>query len=391
MPIRRKPKSYRRRNQPTVTQQLIRSLASSSSRSAIFVVNETLPNFGFNTLNPASESYATTVLDRLMAGAALVGASDVHLELSDSTLTLRWRVQGQLVELAKIPDGKSTQVLSRIKALARMVSYRSDIPQEGRMTLATTSGQVEARVGTLPLVHGERVVIRLAGKQAVQWLPEDLGLPPEAIDRLFAALQQASGVVLITGPAGSGKTTTAYACLRHLTSNQCRTRSIVSLEDPVESEIVGVAQSQISISTGYCWADGLKAVLRQDPEVLLVGEIRDDETARVVFQAAMTGQLVITTMHARSTADALRRLLDMQVPVHHVRSALDFLICQKLLTAAPVVAESDSESEQSSANATNRTRLLQVELLPLIEGELAQALLNNAGSRELEAIARRMK
>lgn len=374
-----------------MTQQLIRSLASSSSRSAIFVVNETLPNFGFNTLNPASESYATTVLDRLMAGAALVGASDVHLELSDSTLTLRWRVQGQLVELAKIPDGKSTQVLSRIKALARMVSYRSDIPQEGRMTLATTSGQVEARVGTLPLVHGERVVIRLAGKQAVQWLPEDLGLPPEAIDRLFAALQQASGVVLITGPAGSGKTTTAYACLRHLTSNQCRTRSIVSLEDPVESEIVGVAQSQISISTGYCWADGLKAVLRQDPEVLLVGEIRDDETARVVFQAAMTGQLVITTMHARSTADALRRLLDMQVPVHHVRSALDFLICQKLLTAAPVVAESDSESEQSSANATNRTRLLQVELLPLIEGELAQALLNNAGSRELEAIARRMK
>lgn len=374
-----------------MTQLQIRSLASSSSQLAISVVNETLPNFGFATLNPASESYATTVLDRLMAGAALVGASDVHLELSDNTITLRWRVQGQLVELAKIPDGKSTQVLSRIKALARMVSYRSDVPQEGRMTLATTSGQVEARVGTLPLVHGERVVIRLAGKQAVQWLPEDLGLPPEAIDRLFAALQQASGVVLITGPAGSGKTTTAYACLRHLISNQCRTRSIVSLEDPVESEIVGVAQSQISISTGYSWADGLKAVLRQDPEVLLVGEIRDDETARVVFQAAMTGQLVISTMHARSTADALRRLLDMQVPVHHVRSALDFLICQKLLTAAPILAESEPASDQASTSAATRTRLLQVELLPLIEGELAQALLNNAGSRELEAIARRMK
>lgn len=363
------------------------------------LVDCSLPEFGFNTLNPASENYATSVLDRLMGAAAIAGASDVHLEQSEGWITLRWRVQGQLVELAKIPDGKVAQLLSRVKALARMVSYRCDIPQEGRMTLMTTSGTIEARVGSLPLVHGERIVIRLAGRQAKQWLPEDLGLPDEALKRLREVLLQSSGVVLISGPAGSGKTTTAYACLRHLITNKQSTRSIVSLEDPVESEIAGVAQSQISIGTGYCWSDGLKAVLRQDPEVLLVGEIRDDETARVVFQAAMTGQLVITTMHARSTADALRRLIDMQVPVHHIRSALDYLVCQKLLIETTQV---DSPSVGSSSHNDNLSggilkgnsgapqRRLQTELLPPIEGELSQALINNAGTRELEMITKQI-
>jgi general secretion pathway protein E len=336
-----------------------------------------------SSLNPAAENYATIVLDRLMASAAAVGASDIHIEqTAGAMIQLRWRVEGELVELGTIPDGKTAHLLSRIKAISRMVSYRHDIPQEGRMILATANGQLDARVSTLPLVHGERVVIRLAGRQAVQWMPEDLGLPQTTLERLFSVLEQTSGVVLITGPAGSGKTTTAYACVRHLT-RQARTRSIVSLEDPVESDLPGVAQSQISINTGYCWSDGLKAVLRQDPEVLLVGEIRDDETARVVFQAAMTGQLVITTMHARSPADALRRLLDMQVPIHHVRSALDFLICQKLSLAMP--SETDS-----LAGAGKIKRSLQGELLPPIEGELSQALLSNAGTRELEAIARKM-
>lgn len=355
-------------------------------------MSQSPPDLDLGSLNPASDSYATVVLDRLMAAAGQVGASDVHIEQSGGRIILRWRVQGQLIELARIPDGKVAQVLSRIKALARMVSYRTDIPQEGRMTLATSRGTLEARVGTIPLVHGERAVIRLAGKQAADWLPEDLGLPPKALSRLQRVLKQTSGVVLISGPAGSGKTTTAYACLRHLLSSPGPLRSLVSLEDPVESELFGVAQSQISISTGYSWSDGLKAVLRQDPEVLLVGEIRDDETARVVFQAAMTGQLVITTMHARTTADALRRLIDMQVPVHHIRSALDFLICQKLVITEQLEAITGQTTTAAAIDVKPKFgRKLQIEILPPIEGELSQALINNAGTREIEMIAKSME
>jgi general secretion pathway protein E len=363
-------------------------------------VEHPLDSLGLKTLNPAADTYASVVLDRLMSAAAAAGASDVHLELSGTSILVRWRVDGELIELGSLPDGKTAQMLSRIKAISRMVSYRHDIPQEGRMVLVTSRGQMDARVSTLPLVNGERVVIRLAGRQAIQWLPEDLGLPQAALQRLQLVLKQASGVVLITGPAGSGKTTTAYACVRHLV-RQARTRSIVSLEDPVESDIQGVAQSQISINTGYSWSDGLKAVLRQDPEVLLVGEIRDDETARVVFQAAMTGQLVITTMHARSPADGLRRLLDMQVPVHHLRSALDFLICQKLSAFALSNSQSPNatttdrlgvvpDSVDAALAKTSVKRQLHTELLPPIEGELSQALLSNSGTRELEMIARQM-
>ena len=354
-------------------------------------------------LKTTSENYANDVLNRLRQAACSSQASDIHIESMGGGLTIRWRRHGQLAEVATIPEGVSTQILGRIKALAQMMSYRCDIPQEGRFSLMLKSAQgssrtVEARVSTLPLVEGERVVIRVASQQTINWLPQDLGLPLGALERLQQVLAQNSGMVLISGPAGSGKTTTAYACLRYLLAQTQRPRSIVSLEDPVESQLQGVAQSQINIAAGYTWSDGIKAVLRQDPEVLLVGEIRDDETARIVFQAAMTGQLVITTIHARSTADALRRLLDMQVPVHHLRSTLDYLICQKLIveeTSPTSSGTSTSSNEHSNvpplcgSQGTNGNRRLLVELLPGIEGELSQALAHHPGARELEAITRR--
>lgn len=356
-------------------------------------MNYSTESLGFQSLDPTAETYASATLDRLLAAAATAGASDVHLEQSGTRILLRWRVDGELFELGSIADGTITQLLSRIKSISRMISYRRDVPQEGRMTLATNLGPLDARVSTLPLIDGERVVIRLARRQASRWLPEDLGLPLATLQRLQLVLQQSSGVILIVGPAGAGKTTTAYACMRHLVQ-QARIRSLVSLEDPVESNLPGVAQSQINSGTGYSWSDGLKAVLRQDPEALLVGEIRDDETARVVFQAAMTGQLVVTTMHARSPADGLRRLLDMQVPVHHLRSALDFLVCQKLdNNSATVSSDSatrgDENSSEHAAMGSFKRQLL-AELLPPIEGDLSQALLNNAGTRELDMIARQM-
>ncbi len=341
-------------------------------------------------LDPQDDRYATQVVERLLQSALQAGASDIHVEKAMSGVHLRWRVDGCLIDLGNFPDGKSTHILGRIKALARLVTYRHDIPQEGRIVF--TDRSLEARVGTLPTLHGERAVIRIVSQQANAWLPEQLGFPSSIIERLRSVLAQSSGVLLFTGPAGAGKTTTAYACLRHLSRQSAVTRSLVSLEDPIEAELPAVAQSQINPSVGYSWSDGLKAILRQDPEVMLVGEIRDAETAAIVFQAAMTGQLVISTMHARSASDAVRRLLDMQVPVHHLRSALDFLLCQRLVAAPCKTCDGGSSDQVNTCAQCDGKgfmgRAPQAELLPAIEGNLAAAIQAGAGSSEIEHAAR---
>ncbi len=275
--------------------------------------------------------------------------------------------------------------MARLKALARLITYRYDIPQEGRMTFGDSA--LEARVGTLPTLHGERVVIRLIAKQTGEWLPEQLGFTCDILSALRRELHSDSGVVLITGTAGSGKTTTAYACLRAVLHDTAPQRSVVTLEDPIEAELAGACQSQINQTVGYDWSDGLKALLRQDPEVTMVGEIRDAQTAAMVFQAAMTGQLVITTMHARSAADALRRLLDMQVPPHHLLSGLNLLLCQRLLRGACADCRDSAGMCATCGGGGYAGRVLLAEQLPPLEGELARTLWQAADTRSLDRIA----
>lgn len=343
-------------------------------------------------LDPAQDSYATVILDRILQAAITARATDVHFELHRQQTLLHWRVDGTLVDLGSVPNGKTTSILNRIKALARLVTYRCDIPQEGRLILPVF--QLEARVGTLPTLHGERAVIRLATGQRKLLGLQELGLNEDIAERLQSAISASSGVVLISGPAGSGKTTTAYACLRDMLHSDASPRSLVTLEDPIEIELPGIAQSQINPSIGYDWASGLKALLRQDSEVMFVGEIRDASTAAVVFEAAMTGQLVITTMHARSAADAIRRLLDMQIPSHHLLSGLNLLACQRLLkSTCECQVELVDESEKSAAcpvcgDSGYTGRFLLSELFPRIEKELARAILSDADSRQLETLAR---
>ncbi len=343
----------------------------------------------FDDLNPRADDYAAGVIDRILSRAVNAGASDIHLNQQAKSVSIRWRVNGRLIELGSVGDGESTSILGRIKALAGLVTYRHDIPQEGRLILRQQ--QLEARVGTLPTLHGERAVIRLTARQAAKWFPEDLGLPDNVLARLTAALDAPSGVLLITGPAGSGKTTTAYACLRSLTSHD-QVRSMVTLEDPVETELPGVAQSQIDPGRGYHWSSGLKALLRQDPEIMLVGEIRDADTASLVFQAALTGQLVISTMHARSAADALRRLLDLGVPPYHLRSGLDLLLCQRLFPRICGCQKStDSKVEEARCSVCGGSavdgQLLFCEMLPPVEGALARAIVQDADSQQLQEAA----
>ncbi len=362
-----------------------------------------IPNVATNSLNdsptafhtgldPTHDNYAVIVVDRLLQAAVAARATDVHVELNRDQTLLRWRVDGTLVDLGSVPNGRSTSILNRIKALARLVTYRCDIPQEGRLVLSDC--QLEARVGTLPTLHGERAVIRLALAQKKLRSLQELGIECHDLERLRLATHATSGVILITGPAGAGKTTTAYACLKELTSQQhFQQRSLVTLEDPVEMEFPGVAQSQINPLVGYDWSSGLKALLRQDPEVMLVGEIRDAATAAVVFEAAITGQLVITTMHARSSADAIRRLLDMQIQPHHLLSGLNLLVCQRLLrsTCECQVSAHDQPLDGQLCTVCSGSgytgRILLTETFPRIERELAKAIMSDADSKCLESLA----
>ncbi len=331
-------------------------------------------NWG-SDLNPKSDDFAAKITDRLLQTANENGASDLHLDSLAEGLIIRMRAKGLLSTLAKIPYGQTSQVIARIKSLAGMLTYRTDVPQEGRLSLASGA---DARVCTLPTLHGERLAIRFSVSQTQQWQLEDLGLPPCVLDRLKLSLDSPSGVVLVCGPAGSGKTTTAYAILQKLANADLSIRRcLVSLEDPIEQVIDGVSQSQIQPNVGFDWASGLKAILRQDPEVMLIGEIRDAETARVVFQAAATGQLVVSTMHARSVADAVARLIDMDVPKHQILSALLLLIAQRLV--------------RSNVNTNaDRDRILLVEELPQLESQLREAILSEGGAERIEAAAKAM-
>ncbi len=342
-------------------------------------------------LDPADDTYAVQVVERILTAAIMARATDIHFEANSAHTHIRWRVDGTLMDRGTVPHGSQTSVVNRIKALARLITYRSDIPQEGRLILAEQ--QLEARVGTLPTLHGERAVIRLAIGRTMLRTIEQLGLAPKMLGQLQQSLEANSGVILIAGPAGSGKTTTAYACLRNLTEKDWPTRSLVSLEDPIEIEIAGVAQSQINPAAGYDWASGLKALLRQDPEVMLIGEIRDAATATVVFEAAMTGQLVISTLHARSAADAVRRLLDMQVPVHHLASGLNLLWCQRLMRRLCLCQQINTLNANSSdcptcGNSGYHGRLLLNESFPTIEKDLARAILADADSKQLHSLAK---
>ena len=363
-----------------------------------------MPNpLDFGDLDPNRDDFASRAVDRILHAAVVAGASDVHIDATPQGVTLKWRTDGSLVNLGRIPNGSTTTILGRIKALARLITYRHDLPQEGRLALPHShleARHLEARVGTLPTLHGERAVIRIAAKRTGDWLPTQLGMPASVLEQLSSALQAHSGVILLTGTAGSGKTTTAYACVREILNCPALMRSVVTLEDPVETELEGAAQSQVNPAVGYDWSSGLKALLRQDPEVMLVGEIRDAETAAVVFQAALTGQLVITTMHARSSADALRRLLDLQVPAHHLRSALNLLLCQRLVRCLCPVCRDEPVPQATNdltAEACDRCpsclgtgfrgRLLLTESFPELQGELAKTVIEDADCGTIAMVA----
>lgn len=267
-------------------------------------------------------------VEDLLTRALALGASDVHLEPQRDLLRVRFRVDGVLRDVTHAPQSLAAAVVSRIKVMAGLDIAERRLPQDGRATLANGETEADARVSTLPSTHGEKVVIRLL--QSARDVPamSALGLEQPQREELYAALSAPQGLVLITGPTGSGKTTTLYSAL-HAVADPAR--NVVTLEDPVEVDFRGITQVQVNVKQGLTFARGLRAVLRQDPDVVLVGEVRDAETARLALEASLTGHLVLTTLHTGSAAGALTRLVDMGIEPYLVASSLSLAVAQRLV------------------------------------------------------------
>lgn len=367
------------------------------------------------------ETYAATTVEGLLSVAAEIGASDLHLQPSQHGLVLKWRIDGVLHTAGTIPRERADNVLSRLKIVAGLLTYRSETPQEGRID--DSARGLEFRVSTFPTLYGEKAVVRLiAGRRDPYESLHELGFDAATESLLRQAAAATSGAILLIGPAGSGKTTTAYTLLREIVRATAGGRSIASLEDPIEAAIDGVAQSQINPAAGFDLLTALRSLVRQDPEVILVGEIRDAEVAKVAYQAAMTGQLVVTTFHASDSADALARLLDMGIPPYVLRGATRLLVAQRLLRrvceacgapekeaaagAAGHTAQEPSSTLLPSREALNQTtgpghspagcdvcrgtgyhgRVPAVEAVDIEHAEIGQALLRSADATALRRL-----
>ncbi len=291
------------------------------------------------------EAPAVTVVDRLLRSAIEVGASDLHIDPSESGVIVRMRRDGVLEQLEVLPDQIREHLVGRVKALADLLVYRTDVPQEGRILAERAGLPTDLRVATYPTVFGERIAIRFDAREAGPRTFDDIGFEEIVAHSLREALDQPDGVVLVTGPSGSGKTTTLYACLRHLVHSG-RQRSIMTVEDPIERRVQGVTQTQTDSVAGLDFARALRSLLRQDPEVLLVGEIRDRETAKIALEAGLTGHLVLSTVHAGTAPLVFARLLEMGVEPFVLTTAVRGVLAQRLVRRrcpAPDCAQQGAE------------------------------------------------
>lgn len=343
--------------------------------------------------------YAVFAVEQVLLAAREARASDVHLEPTADGLSVRWRIDGVLQPLAVIPRSVGPNVIARLKVLAGLLTYRTDVPQEGRMQ--NTDLGLEVRISTLPTLFGEKAVVRLFGGDHRVLRLSELGFDQAHAGRLAELVRETSGAVLITGPASSGKTTTAYALLREIVEQTRSGRSVATLEDPIELCVPGVSQTQANPAADFDLSGALKFLLRQDPEVIMVGEIRDPETAQLAFQAALTGHLVISTFHAGSAAESVSRLADMGIAPYMLRSGLLAIVSQRLLrrlctcsmTAAetewlglPVKSARKARGCDACLGTGYRGRIPVAELLQPA-GEVGRAMLSRMDTDRIEALA----
>ncbi len=276
----------------------------------------------------ASEAPVIQAANHILRFAVEASASDIHVEPFESSLKVRYRVDGLLREGAAPPAHLAPALVSRIKILAGLDIAERRLPQDGSIRLRLQGKDLDMRVSTVPTLHGESVVIRLLNRDAVLLDLEQLGFTPAALEALKDALARPHGLILVTGPTGSGKTTTLYTALNRLNTPE---RKIITVEDPIEYQLDGINQIQARPSIGLVFANALRAIVRQDPDVIMVGEMRDLETARICVQSALTGHLVLSTLHTNSAAGAITRLLEMGLEEYLLASTINLVVGQRLV------------------------------------------------------------
>lgn len=270
----------------------------------------------------------TKVLEILIAGALKIKASDIHFEPEEKEIRLRYRLDGVLNDVVNFSPTGYPNLLSRIKLMSGLKINVHDAPQDGRFTIRRENYDIEVRVSILPGAYGENIVMRILDPTAIKQKLEDLGMREDILATVRKLLAKTTGAIMTTGPTGSGKTTTLYAFVNHLNSPDMK---IITIEDPIEYHIEGISQTQVDPHAGYTFAGGLRSIVRQDPDVILVGEIRDVETAEIAMQAALTGHLVLSTLHTNSSAGTIPRLIDLGVRPVTIAPAVNAAMAQRLV------------------------------------------------------------
>ena len=324
--------SYQRTEANSGTSALEDAAVAAGSQAGILDLDRAISSADRDLLSTQGKVALVQLVDRLLLHAVEHGASDVHVQPTADAVLIRYRLDGVLDLGRPLPTSLVRPLVSRIKVMARMDVAERLIPQDGRTTVCVGGHAIDVRISTIPTAYGERVVLRLLDAQRQLMDMPGLGMPASVAEAFRKIAGRSSGIVLVTGPTGSGKTTTLYATLRSL---DAASRNVMTIEDPIEYELsavgIPVSQSQINLKKGVSFASGLRHILRQDPDVIMVGEIRDTETARIAIQASLTGHLVFSTLHTNDAASAVTRLIDLGVEPYLVASSLSAVLAQRLV------------------------------------------------------------
>ncbi len=303
-------------------EQLVQNMEE-SSRTIISEIEETA-----DLLDDTSDSQIIKLVNHIISQSIKARASDIHIEPYQDSFKVRYRVDGILLDLLTPPKWIQASLISRIKIMAKLDIAEKRLPQDGRIDVRIGENDIDIRVSTVPTIFGERVVLRLLSKSGDLLTLSEFGLGDEKLAIIDTLIREPNGIILVTGPTGSGKTTTLYAILTAINSPQV---NIITVEDPIEYQLNGVGQIQVNRKIGLTFAKGLRSIVRQDPDVILVGEIRDGETADIAVQSALTGHLVFSTLHTNDSASAVTRLVDIGLEPFLLSSALNAIVAQRLV------------------------------------------------------------
>lgn len=308
---------------PHTAEQVLKDIDEKESAQIFAEIEETT-----DLLEDTSEAPVIKFVNLMFSKAVKSRASDIHIEPYQQELTVRFRIDGLLYPMFAPPKRLHPSIISRIKVMAGLNIAEKRMPQDGRIEIRVGDKNIDIRVSTLPTVYGERAVLRLLDKSSRLFELHELGIPEDQLARIRKLISLSHGIVLVTGPTGSGKTTTLYAALSEINTPE---KNVITIEDPVEYQIPGIGQVPVNRKVGLTFANGLRTIVRQDPDVILVGEIRDLETAEIAIQAALTGHLVFSTLHTNDAASAVTRLIDMGIEPFLITSSVLAIVAQRLV------------------------------------------------------------